>query len=45
MSTIELSDEPRNSTINRRPWTLRRTQENCGSSLTMLYEKDPMLEA
>ena len=45
MSTIELSDEHRNFTIVRRPWTLRRTQENCGSSLIMLYEKDPILEA
>ena len=45
MSIIELSDEPRNITINRRPLTIRRTQENCGSSLIMLYKKDPMLEA
>ena len=45
MSTTELSDEHRNFTIVRRPWTLRRTQENCGSSLIMLYKKDPILEA
>ena len=39
MSTTELSDEHRNFTIFRRPWTLRRTQENCGSSFNNVIRK------